>query len=196
MTSVAAMCSASADKNHVHPIVFEEALQDLMINGRGKNWNIFIAGRTNCGKTFLIFPLQNISKTFNNPNNDKYAWLGAEKAGLIFVNDIRWSPEMIAWKDFCYFLRGLRLFICPLPRIIMNIILRLKPIHIYYCNGQIRNKIYHQIQFHWPRRRWNVSQMKAVQVPSSNFTGWAKGCHPILYMFLQVVLNGRTLNMN
>ena len=37
MTSVAAMCSASADKNHVHPIVFEEALQDLMINGRGKN---------------------------------------------------------------------------------------------------------------------------------------------------------------
>ena len=31
-------------------------------------------------KTFLIFPLQSIFKTFNNLNNDKYALLGAETA--------------------------------------------------------------------------------------------------------------------
>ena len=59
--------------NRVHPIVFAEALQDLMINGRGKNQNIFIAGPANCVKTFLISPLQNIFKTFSNPSNDEYA---------------------------------------------------------------------------------------------------------------------------
>ena len=102
--------------NCAHPIVFPEALRDLMINGRGKNQNIFIADPANCGNTFLISPLQNIFKTFSNPSNDKYAWLGAEKAELIFLNDFRWSPEMIVWKDLLLLLEGQQTVHLPSPK--------------------------------------------------------------------------------
>ena len=61
--------------NCAHPIVFAEALRDLMINSRGKNQNIFITGRANCGNTFLISPRQNRFKTFSNPSNDTYGWV-------------------------------------------------------------------------------------------------------------------------
>ena len=37
--------------------------------------------------------------TFSNPANDKYAWLGADKAQIIFLNDFRWSQEVIPWKE-------------------------------------------------------------------------------------------------
>ena len=103
--------------NRVHPIVFAEVLQDLMINSRGKNQNIFIAGPANCGKTFLISPLQNIFKTFSNPSNDEYAWLGAKMGELIFLNYFRWSPEMIAWKDLLLLLEGRQPVHLPSPKI-------------------------------------------------------------------------------
>ena len=46
-----------------------------------------------------LSPLQKIFNTFSNPANGKYAWLGAQKAEIIFLNDFRWSQEIIAWKD-------------------------------------------------------------------------------------------------
>ena len=45
-------------------------------------------------------------ETFSNPANDKYAWLGAELAEIIFLNDFRWTPEMIAWKELLLLLEG------------------------------------------------------------------------------------------
>ena len=62
----------------------------------GKFRNIMFVGPGNCAKTFLLPPLQLIYKTFRNPANDKYAWLGSEKADVIFLNDFRWSSEMIS----------------------------------------------------------------------------------------------------
>lgn len=92
--------------NRVHPIVFSAALSDLLTKGRGKFRNIMIVGPANCGKTFLLLPLQKIFKTFCNPSNDKYAWLGVESAEVIFLNDFRWSSEMISWKEFLLLLEG------------------------------------------------------------------------------------------
>jgi hypothetical protein len=92
--------------NDVHPIVFAVAMRDLLINGRGKFRNILIIGPANCAKTFLLLPLKSIFNTFSNPANDKYAWLGAEKAELIFLNDFRWTSEMIAWKELLLLLEG------------------------------------------------------------------------------------------
>ena len=65
-----------------------------------------IIGSANCGKTFMLSPLQTLFKTFSNPANDKYAWIGVDEAGCIFLNDFRWSNEVIAWKDFLPLLEG------------------------------------------------------------------------------------------
>ena len=92
--------------NKIHPIVFAEAMRELLIKGRGKFRNILIVGPANCAKTFLLTPLTKIFESFSNPANDKYAWLGAEKAELIFLNDFRWSSEMIAWKELLLLLEG------------------------------------------------------------------------------------------
>ena len=100
-------CALEVLKNNgVHPIVFAVAMRELLTKGRGKFRNIMIVGPANCAKTFLLAPLQNIFRTFSNPANDKYAWLGAETAELIFLNDFRWSPEMIAWKELLLLLEG------------------------------------------------------------------------------------------
>lgn len=93
-------------KNDVHPVVFAVAMCELLNKGRGKFRNLMIVGPANCAKTFLLSPLQLIFNTFSNPANDKYAWLGAEKAELIFLNDFRWTSEMIAWKEMLLLLEG------------------------------------------------------------------------------------------
>ena len=93
-------------QNKIHPVIFAEAMRESLIKGRGKFRNIMIIGPANCAKTFILKPLQMIFETFSNPANNKYAWLGAEKAQLIFLNDFRWSSEMIAWKELLLLLEG------------------------------------------------------------------------------------------
>ena len=92
--------------NGVQPSEFGKAVRDLLNNGRGKYRNIFICGPTNCGKTFLLRPLQLIFKTFSNPARDKYAFVGAVDSDIIFLNDFRWDREMISWADLLLLLEG------------------------------------------------------------------------------------------
>lgn len=92
--------------NNVEPLEFAEAMKQLLTKGRGKNRNIFIIGPANCAKTFLLSPLESIFNAFCNPSDDKYAWLGAEKVEIIFLNDFRWSPQLIAWKELLNLLEG------------------------------------------------------------------------------------------
>ena len=70
-------------KNSLHPIVFAEAVRDLLVNGRGKHRNVFIAGLADCVKTFILAPLQKIFITFSNPADNKYSWLDVENAEAI-----------------------------------------------------------------------------------------------------------------
>ena len=58
--------------NKLHPVAFGTAVRELVTLGRGKYWNIVIVGPSNCGKTFLLKPLESIFKTFTNPASDKY----------------------------------------------------------------------------------------------------------------------------
>ena len=90
----------------VHPILFAAAMIDLLQFGRGKHSNIIIVGPPNCGKTFLLRPLELVFNTFSNPAADKYAWVGAGKAEVILLNDFRWSKELIEWKSFLLLLEG------------------------------------------------------------------------------------------
>ena len=101
--------------NKVHPILFAAAVRELLLLGRGEYQNVMIVGPTNCGKTFLLRPLELIFKIFSNPAADRYAWIGAEHAEIIFLNDFRWSKELIEWKSFLLLLEGDRVNL-PAPK--------------------------------------------------------------------------------
>ena len=94
------------NQNEIHPFVFAAAVRELLKKGRGKFRNIFIHGPANTAKSFMLKPLEGIFKVFCNPANDKYAWVGADEAELILLQDFRWSSELIAWKDLLLLLEG------------------------------------------------------------------------------------------
>ena len=94
--------------NGVEVVVFASYIFQLLAQGRGKFRNVMIYGQTNCGKTFMLKPLQCIfdDRLFDSPANDKYAWVGADKAEVIFLQDFRFCREVIAWKDLLLLLEG------------------------------------------------------------------------------------------
>ena len=86
-------------KNSINPYTSADAIRHLLIHGRGRFRNVMISGPANCGKTFMLKPLEIIYNAFSNPVNDKYALVGAEKAEMVILQDFRWSSELICWKD-------------------------------------------------------------------------------------------------
>ena len=92
--------------NNINIYVFADALRQCIKVGRKKNNNIILTGPTNCGKTFLISPLELMFDCFVNPASGKYAWVGLDECQLLFLNDFRWSPELIAWNEFLLLLEG------------------------------------------------------------------------------------------
>ena len=73
-------------------------------------------GHANSGKTFLLKPLELIFKTFSNPATDKYAWVGSDKCEvIILLQDFRWCPELINWKDMLLLLEG-EIVKLPVPK--------------------------------------------------------------------------------
>ena len=92
--------------NRINQYFFACALRNALIKGRQKNNNILIVGPTNCGKSFLLDPLELIFNVFVNPATWKYTWTNLENKDLAFPNDFRWSPECIAWSDFLLLLEG------------------------------------------------------------------------------------------
>ena len=43
---------------------------------------------------------------FVNPATGRYAWVGLDECEVAYLNDFRWSQEIIAWKDFLLLLEG------------------------------------------------------------------------------------------
>ena len=85
---------------------FCNAIYTALKDGRGKYRNIYIYGPANSGKTFILLPLKKIYRAFCNPATGSFAWVGAEDAEIIFLNDFRWNPAIIAWADFLQALEG------------------------------------------------------------------------------------------
>ena len=79
--------------------VFTEAVKNLLEQRREKFHNILIKGPANTGKTFLLNPLNTVYKSYTNPATSTFAWVGAEKAEVIFLNDFRWNSQIIQWHD-------------------------------------------------------------------------------------------------
>ena len=94
--------------NHIEPEEFGNQLRELLERGRGKFRNMMLIGRSNCGKTFMLKLLKCLfgERVFENPSNDKFAWVGAESADVILLQDIRYSRDIITWKDLLLLLEG------------------------------------------------------------------------------------------
>jgi hypothetical protein len=103
------------NRNGIDVTVFAEAVRILLEKGRGKYHNIYLKGLTNCGKTFLLDPLNVIYNTFSNPATTTFAWVGAEAADVIFLNDFRWSKQIIPWHDLLLMLES-QLVHLPAPK--------------------------------------------------------------------------------
>ena len=52
---------------------------------------------------------------FSNPATTTFAWMGAEQAEVIFLNDFRWSSQLISWHDLLLLLEG-QLVHLPVPK--------------------------------------------------------------------------------
>ena len=85
---------------------FCEAVFTALQKGRGKYQNIYIHGPANCGKTFILSPLKSVYEAFCNPATGTFAWMGADEAEVIYLNDFRWNPKVIAWADLLQALEG------------------------------------------------------------------------------------------
>ena len=94
------------DNNGISRQFFCNVVKELLTKGRGKYRNLMIIGPTNCAKSFLVNPLTCIYNTFCNPATGSFAWIGVEKAECIFLNDFRWTPQLIPWHDLLLLLEG------------------------------------------------------------------------------------------
>lgn len=93
-------------RNDISQENYASAMYRALKLGRGKYQNIFIHGPANTGKTFMLSPLKKVYRAFVNPATGGFAWVGAEDAEVILLNDFRWSSSVIAWPDFLQMLEG------------------------------------------------------------------------------------------
>ena len=74
--------------NGVEEGYFAGCVYELLEKGHGKYRNIMIvSAASSCGKRLLLNPLNVIYNTFSNPACTSFAWVGAEKAEVLFSND-------------------------------------------------------------------------------------------------------------
>lgn len=181
-------------KNIIHPFVYASAMRDALIKGRGKFRNIMIIGPANCGKTFMLKPLEKIYKTFLSPANDKYGWVGADKAELILLQDYRWNRESIQWKDLLLLLEGETVKL-PAPKNLFNSdVVISKDIPIFATS---KSKIVHCGKFNYSDERetemmsarWKYIEF-SYQIPQS----MQKEISPCERCFAELALMGETFN--
>ena len=82
------------------------AITTLLERGRGKHRNLLLVGPSNCAKSFLLLPIEEVYRSFSNPAQNAFAWIGVEKKEVIFLNDIRWNDKLIPWNNFLQLLEG------------------------------------------------------------------------------------------
>ena len=163
-------------RNNIDPEEFSGAVRLLLEKGRGKYRNILITGASNCGKTFILSPLNVLYHTFQNPASSTFAWLSVESSEVIFLNDFRWSTQILPWHNFLLLLEG-QLVRFPAPKthysqdIVFN---RDSPI---FCTSNehfsfVRGGAVDQVETEMMRVRWRsfhffsqIPQEQQVTVP-------------------------------
>ena len=106
-------------RNGIDLLVFATACR-MLEKGRGKYRNILLTRPANCGKTFILNPLNVVYKTFSNPASTSFAWIGVENCEILFLNDFRWSSQILAWHDMLLLLEGQTVHLSQLLNHIMR----------------------------------------------------------------------------
>ena len=72
------------------------------------NNKILFTGPTNHGKTFLLKPSKEVceERLSGNLFNDKFGWVGSEKATVILSQDFRWNKDSIQWDNLLLLFEG------------------------------------------------------------------------------------------
>ena len=93
-------------KNNISVEWFTNRIRQTLKHGRSKKNNLMIVGGTNRAKSFLFMPMTYIFKCFSCPSDNKFNWIGAPEKEVIFLNDFRYSDNMMSWGIFLNFLEG------------------------------------------------------------------------------------------
>ena len=102
-------------KNCININEFANLVKESLTKGHGRHRNLMIVSPANCGKTFILKPLTQVYTMFCNPGSGTFAWVGIENAECIFLNDFRWSAQLIPWHDLLLMLEG-ELVHLPAPK--------------------------------------------------------------------------------
>jgi len=155
-------------RNGVTQTEFGAAIHELLDKGKGKCCNIFLKGGANRGKTSLLNPLTVIYKTFVNPASTSFAWVGAENTEIIFLNDFRWSAQVLPWQDMLLLLEGQPVhFSAPKTHCVQDIVFdKDTPI---FCTSKseivsLRNGVVDDRETEMMAVRWRVLSLHA-QIP-------------------------------
>jgi len=155
-------------RNNIQKLEFAEAVRNLLKNGRGKYRNILLKGPANCGKTFLLNPLNVVFRTFTNPATTTFAWVGAAEAEVLFLNDFRWSPQIIPWHDLLLLLEGQEVHL-PAPKTHYKQDISFKGDTPIFCTAKdelsyVRGGVLDQRETEMMRVRWVVYSLYS-QIP-------------------------------
>ena len=155
------------EQNGTRREAFATAIRKLLEKGRSKFHNTMICGLANSGKTFLLNPLTSIYDTFSNPASTSFAWVGAEDAECIFLNDFRWSQQVIQWHDFLLMLEG-QVVHLPAPKTHYAKDIVFEKDTPIFCMGKqpfiyIKNGVIDQHETKMMSVRWKIFQFK-VQI--------------------------------
>ena len=117
-------CALQLLANNISVDNFANCVVDLLTKGCGKFRNIMLRGPANCSKMFLLNPLNKVFNTFTNSASTSFAWVGAEKDKVLFLNNFRWLPQIIAWHDvFSHALKvSWSIYLCPKHHFAHNIV--------------------------------------------------------------------------
>jgi len=164
-------------RNGIDTDHFAESVRVLLEQGRGKYRNMYLKGPANCGKTFILNPINLIYNAFRNPATSTFAWIGAEQSDVIFLNDFRWCKQIIPWHDLLLLLEG-QLVHLPAPKSHYNKDITLQSDIPIFCTAKeeitfVRGGVLDAMETEMMRVRWNVFALHApipaeeqVQVPS------------------------------
>ena len=95
--------------NEIDVSVFCAAVVESLEKGRSKGRNLFLMGRSNCGKSFLLRPLEKVFRCLTNPAGNLFSFAEIKDKEVVLLDDFRFIPNQdrpISWSQLLLLLDG------------------------------------------------------------------------------------------